>query len=302
MTWQVLARCTPPMALAQHTRQVLTPRTTWLVLARCIRPLAHMSRSRHALTRCTPLLALALRTQLAQRTQLVLTQRMDVLNQGCWRRDDGPRAMYSTTGAGATYPTGAGAAYETAGTGAMYSTTGTGAAYTAGAGAMYYLASAVAMYSTTGAGAALLTGAGATYAITSAGGIHSATGAGVAYTADAVVTHDATSVGVMNSTTGDGTSITASAGAMAQRTRHHLRSSSFASSNDRLEACVARTPVTLECVLTRTYETTRRGRLAIVDVLAKCVSPCQLLFVPDTPSHQRDCTDPCKDPCRRKRS
>ena len=58
---------------------------------------------------------------------------MDVLDQGCWRRDDGQRAMYSTAGAGATYPTGAGAAYDTAGTGAMYATTGTGGACTASA-------------------------------------------------------------------------------------------------------------------------------------------------------------------------
>ena len=44
-------------------------------------------------------------------------------------------AKYSTTGAGAVVTSGAGVAYDTAGTAAMHSTTGAGAGYTAGAGA-----------------------------------------------------------------------------------------------------------------------------------------------------------------------
>ena len=50
-----------------------------------------------------------------QRIQLELTQRVDVHDQGCWRRDDGQRAMYSTTGTDAAYTAGAGSTYDLAG-------------------------------------------------------------------------------------------------------------------------------------------------------------------------------------------
>ena len=135
---------------------------TWLVLARCTRPLAHMSRSRHALTRCTPLLALAQRTQLEQK------QRLDVLDQGRWRRDDGQRAMFSTTGAGAALVAGAGAAYAITSAGGIHFTAGASVAYTAGAVVTHDATGAGVMYSTAGAGTSITVSAGAMFSTTCA--------------------------------------------------------------------------------------------------------------------------------------
>ena len=164
-----LVRCLRRQTLVRRALRALQAQAQ-----RTHRPV-QVQRTQVAQARKTHRYVLVLRTQLApgqcihdrcrycvqrwrRRHVLIHGRRSNARHCGSWR-------MFSTTDAGAAYPTGAGGMYPTTGAGvaslaAMLSTTGAGAAYPTGAGKMC---------PTTGAGAASLEGARAMYSTTGVG-------------------------------------------------------------------------------------------------------------------------------------